>query len=280
MGEAGDSARAMNRFDLYELCVQAPALSARFVDALLGGEPAVIGEDFCGPASIAREYVALGGGRRAVATDLDAEPLEHASVRAREDLSGEALALLEFHQTDVMEETAPVGAVVAFNFAVCELTTRAALVAYLRHARSRLSPGGVYAADLYGGEHAMATGVAEIVFETDEGDVVYSWKQVRADALTGRVRNEIDFELPDGTVLEGAFSYEWRLWSPAELADAFVEAGFSRVEFYAGYGSAVADDEAGGALVLEPLADGEDLGEEWVLFVVAHNAPDAGGAAG
>jgi len=34
--------RAMNRFDLYELCVQAPDSCARFVDALLDGEPATI----------------------------------------------------------------------------------------------------------------------------------------------------------------------------------------------------------------------------------------------
>ncbi len=277
---ADPAARVVNRFDLYELCVQAPRMSARFIDALLGGEPAVIGEEFCGPASIAREYVALGGGRRAIASDFDAEPLAHARLRAGEDLTGEQSALIEFHQMDVMEEASPVRALVAFNFALCEYTTRAALLAYLRHARSRIAPGGVYAADLYGGENAMATGVAEIVFETDEGDVLYAWKQVAADPLTGRVRNEIDFELPDGTLLERAFAYDWRLWTPAELADAFVEAGFSRVEFYAGYGSAVADEGEGGELVLEPLGDGEELGEEWVLFVVAHNSESGAGASG
>jgi len=261
--------RILNKYDLYELCVQSPEMSARFVDALLGGEPATIGEEFCGPASIAREYVGLGGGRRAIAVDMDEEPIAHARARADEDLAEDIRGNLEFRVRDVMAEDSRVGALVAFNFALCERTTRDALVAYLRHAHGRLEAGGVFAADLYGGEHAMATGVAEIVFDTDAGDVVYEWKQVRANPLTSRVRNEIDFTLPDGKKLERAFVYDWRLWTPAELADAFIEAGFERVEFHAGYGGAVEGD---GALSLEPIASEDELGDEWVVFVVAHKS--------
>ncbi|CAE7803685.1 lipB, partial [Symbiodinium necroappetens] len=257
--------RALNKYDLYELCVQSPEMSARFVDALLGGKPATIGEEFCGPASIAREYVALGGSRHAIATDADPEPIAHARVRAGEDLGEAERERLSFCVRDVREEASPVRALVAMNFALCELTDRAGLVEYLGHAHSRLTEGGVYVADLYGGEHAFATGVAEVVFETGAGDVVYEWKQVAASPLTGRVRNEIDFTLPGGEKLERAFVYDWRLWSPAELADAFREAGFSRVEFHAGYGGAVDED---GAPMPEAVGEDDELGDEWVIFVV------------
>lgn len=266
-----DSTRAISRFDLYELCVQAPSMSAKFVDALLGGEASVIGEEFCGPASIAREYVALGGGRRAVATDMDAEPLEHARARAGEELDASLRGHLSFSRCDVMEETSRVRALIALNFAVCEMRGRDALVAYLRHAHQRLEGGGVYVADLYGGENAMAEGSAEVVFETGEGDILYEWRQVAANPLTGLVSNEIHFELPDGTRIERAFAYEWRLWSPAELADAFREAGFDSVEFHAGFGGAVDDT---GSPVPEPIVTPDELGDEWVIFVVARKAPD------
>lgn len=270
-----DSTRAINRFDLYELCVQAPGMSARFVDALLGGAGAVIGEEFCGPASIARSYVSMGGGRRAVATDMDAEPLAHARVRAEEELSAGVRGNLSFSRCDVMEETSRVRALVALNFAVCEMRDRGSLVSYLRHAHARLEGGGVYVADLYGGDNAMAEGSAEVVFETETGDVLYEWRQVSANPLTGLVRNEINFELPDGARIERAFVYDWRLWTPAELADAFREAGFAGVEFHAGFGGAV-DDE--GMPVPDPIVTADELGEEWVVFVVGRKAPAGSGA--
>jgi len=256
-----------NKYDLYEMCVQAPEMSARFLDALLGGEPSLVGEEFCGPASIAREYVALGGGRRAIAVDMDEEPIAHAKLRADEDLPEGVRGNIEFHVQDVMAEDARVRALVAFNFALCERTTRGGLLAYLKHAHGRIEDGGVFAADLYGGEHAMVAGSAEVVFETEQGDVVYEWKQVGANPLTSRVRNEIDFTLPSGEKLGRAFVYDWRLWTPAELADAFLEAGFARVEFHGGYGGAV---ESEGTLVPKPISDADELGDEWVIFVVAH----------
>ena len=47
------------------------------------------------------------------------------------------------------------------NFSIGELTTRGDLVAYLRHVRSRLRPGGVFACDVYGGQSAYMLGTAE-----------------------------------------------------------------------------------------------------------------------
>jgi len=133
----------------------------------------------------------------------------------------------------------------------------------------------VYLADLYGGENAMAEGSAEVVFETEAGDVGYEWRQVSANPLTSLVRNEINFDLPGGERIERAFVYDWRLWSPAELADAFREAGFAGVEFHAGFGGAVDDD---GSPVPEPIVTADELGDEWVVFVVARKADDGAGA--
>ena len=80
---APSPAPALDRFALYELCVQQPAASARFLRALHAGKPTTLAEDFCGAAAISREWVALAPRMLAIATDLDPEPLSHASSHPR-----------------------------------------------------------------------------------------------------------------------------------------------------------------------------------------------------
>ena len=57
----------MNRFDLYEWAVQAPAMQARFLRVVHAGGARVLREDFAGPAAIARAWVLLDDSHRAVA---------------------------------------------------------------------------------------------------------------------------------------------------------------------------------------------------------------------
>ena len=45
----------LTKYDLYELCAQAPARDARFLLAIHGGTPKVLGEDFSGGGAIAKE---------------------------------------------------------------------------------------------------------------------------------------------------------------------------------------------------------------------------------
>lgn len=198
----------MNRFDLYELCVQAPELQARFVRGLHGGEgrsrATVLGEDFAGPAAIARAWVRLDDANSAIVTDRDAEPLAHAKRRAKEQLGTSGVRRIEWRRRDVLRPVlkttrAEVDAIAAFNFAVCELHERGSLVAYLANCRARLKKRGVFACDLYLGASAWVTGVEKkrvrLPRELGGGSVRYEWEQVSADPMTGRVRNAIHFEM-------------------------------------------------------------------------------------
>ncbi|MEZ6209658.1 MAG: hypothetical protein R3B46_00205 [Phycisphaerales bacterium] len=54
--------RDFNKFDLYEWCVQSPAWQVRFLHALHGQKPVEFGDDFAGPASLARAWVSDGRG--------------------------------------------------------------------------------------------------------------------------------------------------------------------------------------------------------------------------
>ncbi len=198
----------MNRFDLYELCVQAPELQARFVRGLHGGEgrrrATVLGEDFAGPAAIARAWVRLDDANSAIVTDRDAEPLAHAKRRAKGEFGAAGARRIEWRRRDVLRPLlksmrAEVDAIAAFNFAVCELHERDSLVAYLSTCRARLKKRGVFACDLYLGASAWVAGVERkrlrMPREIGGGSVLYEWEQVSADPMTGRVRNAIHFEI-------------------------------------------------------------------------------------
>lgn len=264
--------RTINRYDLYEIAVQCPPIEAAFLDAVHANRPLVLGEDFAGPAGVSRAWLELGPDRKAVATDLDRAPLLHAIARLVDSNGKDAAERLTIRERDALEVGDRADVIAALNFAACELHERDRLLTYLRNCLFRLEAGGVLVCDLYGGVDAMLPGASEQVIETEAGELVYTWEQVDTDPTTARVRNAIHFELPDGTTIERAFEYDWRLWSPAELRDAMREAGFRSTEVYAQYGEAV--DESGD-LIVEPISvDGRDdlppveLDDQWVLYIV------------
>lgn len=267
--------RAINRFDLYELCVQAPAMQARFLRALHPGRARTLAEDFAGPAAIARAWAALGPAHHAIVTDRDAGPLAHARRRAAEQLGDDAAARIIWRRRDVLRPPArprEADVIAAFNFAVCELHARADLVRYLRHSRTRLRPRGLIAADLYLGAGAWRPGVERrrVRAPDGRGSVLYEWEQRAADPLTGMVENAIHFTLPGGRRRRDVFVYRWRLWGVAELRDAMIEAGFARTEVHAGYGGAI---DQHGDPVPRPVADPAEIDpENAVVYVVARRS--------
>lgn len=280
--------RVVNRLDLYELCVQDPAMESAFVRAVHGGNPTTLGEDFCGPASVARAWCGLSPRHRAVAIDRDAGPLAHARERAKEH---DALAespigpRLVLKRGDVLRVSATpsvmVDAIAAFNFAVCELHERRDLVRYLNGALRRLRPRGVLAADLYAGTEQFSVGTYRKSIRTPDGVVKYSWEQRQADPFSARVVNAIHFELPPSGTVRGptrlidAFVYHWRLWSIAELRDAMHEAGFASTQVHTSYGDGL-DTE--GNLYVSPVAtdregaDSRNLESNMVAYVVGRKA--------
>lgn len=248
-----------DRYDLYELAAQSPLMQARFLRAVHGANPLVLGEDFCGSGAIARAWASLGEDRRAVCVDKDADAL--GALRSRADQA--TLARLELVRADVMDAAHKVDVLCALNFPVGYFHDRAGLLAYLRHARSRLNPRGALVVDAYGGRDAFTLGETE---QDLPGGVRYVWEQREADPITARVRNAMHFHLPDGATIRDAFVYDWRLWSIPELRDAMRDAGFARVDVYNTLGDAV---DARGDLHALPLDSGDDLDDNYVVYVAA-----------
>lgn len=251
----------MDKFALYEMCVQSPQHLVPMLRAIHGREPTVLGEDFAGTASLSCRWVLDVPDGRAIAVDLDAEALGRHGRHDR----------IERHIADVRTAVGNVDVLFVGNFSIGYMHTRAALVAYLRHVRSRLDPSGVFVCDTYGGESSFLTGTVHRHHHLPDGRRVrYTWEQRFADPLTGMVTDVLHFRIEKGGVIEDeiadAFVYEWRLWSVPELRDALAEAEFAQPEVFQKLPDAE-DDE--GNIYIEPVREPEELDDSFIVLVAA-----------
>jgi hypothetical protein len=260
-------AEIADRYRLYELAVQSAPAEIDFVDAtfkaLRNRSPKLLREDFCGTAQVCCEWVGRRKGNRAIGVDRDDEVLEWGRRHNMGRLGAEQQGRVELLLGDVLEvETPPADLVVAMNFGYWRFKERAQLRAYFARVHAALAADGILFLDAYGGYQAVQEFTEEQVI--DEGGFTYLWEQARFDPIGGGLLCYIHFSFPDGSRLERAFSYDWRLWSLPELRDLLLEVGFQRVMFYwQGYDEAGEPDG-----VFEPVQEGEpDAG--WVCYLSA-----------
>jgi len=228
-------ARFDDRHLLYQWSVQTPDFEVKFMDRVFkkmrGRKAHVMREDFCGTAAVCAEWVRSGKKRRALGLDLDRETLDWGLEHNVAPL-GDAAQRVELREADVRCVTEPVDLVCAYNFSWFLLNPLDELQAYFEKLRASLVPDGLVFLDCYGGWEAQQQVEEPRLVETDEGMFTYVWDQASFDAINNIARCHIHFELAGGRRLKKAFSYEWRLYSPAEARDAFRRAGFSDVVVY------------------------------------------------
>ncbi len=272
----------LDRYDLYELCAQAPDQEARFLHAVHGRNPRTLREDFSGPGAIARAWTALHPRSKAIVIDRDPGPLARALTRGvHRSPDDPANPNITAVCTDVLRARDKADVVAALNFALCELHDRATLLKYLRAVRASLNPRGVFVADLYGGLDAYRPATYTRTLRGPSRETItYTWEQRTADQATAMVTNAMHFKVqpprprnakaaPRPYTLPDAFTYHWRLWTIPELRDAMTEAGFKRIDLYDRLGDAT---DAEGNLYVRPVADGEPLDDNWVAYLAARAA--------
>jgi SAM-dependent methyltransferase len=248
---------------LYELCVQSPIDTVPMLRAMHGGDPRVLSEDFAGSAALSYLWADSAPDARAIAVDLD----EAALMRRPDHLRVARIVGDVRTATNAAEH--PCDVLFVGNFSIGYLHTRPELVAYLRHARSRLKPGGVFVCEIYGGESAFLTGEVTRDHRLPDGRRVrYTWEQREANPLTGMVTDVLHFRVERAGRVEcklpDAFVYRWRLWSVPELRDAMVEAGFSTMEVYDRTPDAT--DAEGNAFMI-PVSGDEDVEDSFIVCV-------------
>ena len=223
------TARTADKFDLYEKSVQTAESDARFLSrrfrAMTGRPLRNLREDFCGTANILCEFVKLHRLNKGIGIDLDLEPLTWRSARLTQLLEQQRNRILLLNK-DVREVRSPkVDLITALNFSYFVFKTRAEMLQYLKNARRSLVHDGVMMLDVHGG--------IDIPIEDREtwrvGNFKYAWEVKKFDPVTHNIVCKIHFLFRDGSRIQDAFVYDWRLWTLPELQELFDEAGFRNI---------------------------------------------------
>ena len=251
--------------ELYEKSVQNVDHEVEFLQGtfkdIRGRTAYLFREDFCGTASTSCEWVRQGADYQAIGVDVDPAVLDWGRQNRVSRLSSADQARVSLIEGDVMSaETPPVDLVAAFNFSYFIFDSRDKLRAYFERAHAALKDDGVFFVDLFGGPEAQE----ETKEKTKYKRFTYVWHQAEFHPVTNYIRCHIDFRFKDGSKIKKAFTYEWRLWSAAEIREVLAEAGFSKSTLYW-----EGDDEDGeGNGEFTPDEKGAaDLA--WIAYIVA-----------
>jgi len=261
------TARTADKHRLYEWAVQCPEAEIDFVDRvyrrLRGRLPSRMREDFCGTAATSCEWVNRRPGNTGVGVDLHAPTLAWARANNLSALTDDARARLTLLRRDVRtpnKAASGMDAVLAMNFSYFIFKDRGVLRDYFASVRASLAPGGVFFMDHYGGFESMK----EQKERRRQKGYVYEWDQAEYNPITGDKVCHIHFEFKDGSRMERAFTYRWRLWTLPELREILGEAGFRTVTVY-WEGN---DGKGGGNGVFSPKKSG-DADASFICYIVA-----------
>ncbi len=251
--------------EYYEKAVQCAESECEFVvdtfRQIRGRTPHSLREDFCGTASVACQWVSLGRSMHATGVDLDAAVLDWGRGRNVARLKPSQQARLQLLQADVTKVRATgFDAVAAFNFSYWIFKTRAQMLQYFRRVRRSLVKDGIFFLDAYGGYDAYR----ELRETTAHRGFTYVWHQEKYYPVTSEVLCHIGFRFSDGSRIDKAFTYDWRLWSLPELTELLSEAGFSKTTVW--WEGTARDGRGNGEFTPEAKGDA-DAG--WVAYLVA-----------
>jgi len=257
------TARNADPHVLYQESVQDAETEAAFLSRVfkkLSGRPAEsLREDFCGTALLCAEWLKKKD-RTAVGIDLDPDVLAWGTKHNLSPI-GEPGNRLTLRRQDVRDRCpGRFDVTVALNFSYFVFRTRDDLRRYFASVRRSMAKDGLFFVDAYGGYDSFCPMREPRKLK----GFTYVWDQNKIDPISNGVVNYIHFEFPDGSKLNRAFTYEWRLWTLPEIRELLAEAGFSRTTVWWEDG----DEEGEGTGVFRQR---DRVGQEaaWVAYVVA-----------
>lgn len=224
----------VSKFKLYEASVQSPNWQVEYLPQfhtwLTGKAPTSMREDFCGTAKISCEWVKLSVKNRAVGLDLDSKTLAYAKKENVAALSPSEKKRVKLLKQDVLKPTTEkfdwIG---AYNFSFYTFHNRKTLVKYFKAARQSLKAKGTLFLEISGGEGFKETLTESRTIKVPNyGTVKCVWQQHQFDPITHVNNYSIHFKLPDGSWINDAFQYHWRIWEIREVREALADAGFKQ----------------------------------------------------
>lgn len=255
-----------SKFELYQESVQNAPFEVEFIRDVYKAHrkkrPRKLREDFCGTALVSCEWVKTDPRGEAVAVDLDEATLRWGQNHNVDPL-GAAASRVRLMRRNVMNATRiKADVVAALNFSYFVFKSRSVLKQYFEKVHRSLLEDGLFMLDLYGGPQAQV--LQEESTEQDPG-FDYVWDQDEYNPVTAETKCYIHFDFPDGTRIERAFTYDWRLWSLPEIRDLLREVGFKKVFVY-WEGTDEETQEGDGEFTISE--EGDDS-ESWIAYVAA-----------
>ncbi len=258
-----------DRHRLYELSVQCSEAEIDFVDdtfkKLRGRRARLLREDFCGTANVCCEWVRRRKFNRAIGVDLDGSVLDWGRTHQLAALKSSERKRITLLQENVLSvKTEPVEIISAMNFSYWLFKERKQLKRYFKRVYHQLADDGILFMDAYGGYDSYKEIEEEREIEDGDSTFTYIWEQAKYEPISGNLICHIHFAFEDGSRLERAFSYDWRLWSLPEIRELLDEVGFRKVTVYwQGFDE---DGEPDGEFVA--VEEGEaDAG--WICYITA-----------
>jgi len=266
-------AEQADRHVLYQESVQCPEAEVEFMsktyEALRGRKAISIKEDFGGTGFLSVEWAKSDSERTAIVVDIDKPTLDWGLNNNVESAGGDVASRVQFIEADVRDITEPkVDITNAFNFSYCIFETRDEMRKYFETAREGLKDDGILVLDLFGGTECAD--VLEEETELEDFDATYRWEHVSYNPINHHMECAIHFDFDDGSSMENAFTYTWRLWSIPEIRELLLEAGFKKVRIYweEYVDSDDDDDELEGTGEYYETEEVENQ-ESWMIYIVA-----------
>ncbi len=258
-----------NLHQLYELSVQCSEAEVDFVmdtfRQLRRCKPRLIREDFCGTANVCCEWVRRDNNLQAIGVDLDPDVLAWGRKSNLAKLNKSQRKRVQLMQEDVLRvQTNAPDIICAMNFSYWLFKRRNMLKQYFTAVFRALKSDGIFFLDAYGGYDSFRELEEERKVETPDGNTVtYIWEQSSFNPITHAVTCYIHFLFDDGSRLDRAFVYHWRLWGLPEIHDLLIEVGFKTTIYWQGW---TEDGEPDGEFL--PATEG-DADAGWICYLVA-----------
>ncbi len=255
-------AEQADKHALYEASVQDVEAEIDFIDAIYlemrGRAARVLREDFCGTTNTSCEWVRRRKTNIAHSIDLDANVLDWGRQHHHAKLTNGQLSRIHvIHDNVLTASVEPVDIILAMNFSYWIFKTRRMMKDYFKVVYQGLVKDGIFFMDMFGGYEAFE----ELEERTEHDDFTYVWDQAHYNPISGAHTCHIHFEFQDGSKMEKAFTYDWRLWTLPEIMEMLAETGFMPTVYW---DKSDNDDEN----QYEPSTEGEaDAG--WIAYIVA-----------
>ena len=256
-----------DKYRYYRLAVQSPETDVcffrdRYCELNNGRQPQILREDFCATFSLCCEWVKLGNNYHAVGVDIATEPLDYGRQHYLSKMTAAQRTRVTVHQTDVLNAPAKADIICAVNFSYFYFKERTKLKKYLSRCLKTLRRRGLLILDCFGGSKCYEANEEET--EDEELDYSYFWDQDNFDPITNHARFYIHFQRHGEAKRTKVFTYDWRMWSLAEINDLLQEVGFKKPLFY----WEGTDDEGEGNGIFSPITQGEEC-EAWICYIIA-----------